>query len=350
MSSVGRTAFNRQINEEAARWFVEFRSGDIDEAGRRAFDAWMRASPEHLRAFMEIAGLWRHSAGVGTSDSLSAELLIAGARQETNVVPLSRVPLPEHSVRRRRIGLAVAATVALVAGSLVTLSMLLRSPTYRTEVGEQRSLRLADGSTVTLSSRSRARISLSDSTRTVDLLEGEALFRVAHDASRPFVVHAEGTSVRAVGTEFDVEKRSRGTVVTVVEGRVAVLPASARAGRGAFQPQLSGDRTVFLSAGEQIDTSAGATQLPTSTNVRSATAWTQGKIILQSATLDEVAERFDRYSPRRLIVEDHGQAPFRLSGIFSTDPDFLIRYLRERPDIQVRETATQIRIIRTAVD
>ena len=50
-----RTGLNHQINEEAARWFIGFRSGDIDEAGRRAFDAWMRASPEHLRAFLEIS-------------------------------------------------------------------------------------------------------------------------------------------------------------------------------------------------------------------------------------------------------------------------------------------------------
>ncbi|HEY6925337.1 MAG TPA: FecR domain-containing protein [Steroidobacteraceae bacterium] len=323
---------NRQINEEAARWFVEFRSRDIDEGGRRAFDAWMRASPEHLRAFVEIAALWGHSGALELHGRFSMEELIASAREEAKVISLSRTPRPARFTERRRMWLAAASVLVLVAGSLITWSALRERQTYSTEVGEQRSLRLTDGSTVALNSRSRARIRFSDATRTVDLLEGEALFRVAQDATRPFIVRAKGTVVRAVGTEFDVDQRSRGAVVTVLEGRVAVLTAG-----------------VQLSAGEQIDTSVASTRA-TRANVGSATAWTQGRVILQSATLEQVAERFSRYSQRRLSAEDHGQIPFHLSGVFSTDPDFLIRYLRERPDIQVRESATEIRIIRGGVD
>ncbi len=340
---------NRQINEEAARWFVEFRSGDIDDAGRRAFDAWMRASPEHLRAFIEVAALWGHSGALDTQGRFPIEELIASAREVTNVISLARPPRATPVTSGRRIWLAAASLLVLAGGSLVAWSVLRERQSYSTEVGEQRSLRLTDGSTVALNSRSRARIGFSDSARTVDLLEGEALFHVAQDVSRPFIVRAEGTVVRAVGTAVDVDKKSRGAVVTVLEGRVAVLTAGAPAGRSPVQAQPGGDQAVQLSAGEQMDTAAGSTQ-PTRANVSAATAWMQGRVILQSSTLDEVAERFNRYSPRRLVAEDHGQAPFRLSGVFSTDPDFLIRYLRERPDIQVHESATEIRIVRAGVD
>ena len=206
---------------------------------------------------------------------------------------------------------------------------------------------LPDGSTVTLNSRSRARIAFDGLTRTVDLLEGEALFRAAQETSRPFIVRADGTSFRAIGTEFDIDKRNRGTVVTVLQGRVAVSAAAMPTDRGTNTTRGARDEAIVISAGEQLDTTAGRTSVPTRANVSSATAWMQGRVMLQSATLEEVAERFNRYSPRRLVTEDHGSVPFHLSGVFSTDPDFLIRYLRERPDIQVEERATEIRIIHT---
>jgi len=220
---------------------------------------------------------------------------------------------------------------------------------YSTQIGEQRSLTLSDGSRVTLNSRSRVRIGYSESTRAVDLVEGEALFHVVKDSSRPFVVHAGGTSVRAVGTEFDINQRGRGTLITVVEGRVAVL-GSGLGVTASARPSAAGGEpvgTVLLSAGEQMDVTAGASAPPTRSNASSATAWVQRKVILQSATLAEVAEDFNRYSERPLVVEERGAVPFRVSGVFSTDPVFLIRFLRERPDIQVRETATEIRIIHT---
>jgi transmembrane sensor len=349
VSSPGHSRINRQINEEAAYWFVEFRTGDIDTAGRTAFDAWVRASPEHLRAFIEIAALWGHSGSLDRQGLYTIEELVASAREEVNVVPYSGRSRAEPDLREhsRRLWPAAAAAALVAVGLMATWFLRPAGPIYSTEVGERRSLRLADGSVVTLNSRSRVRVEFNDSTRTVDLLNGEALFRVAREASRPFLVRAAGTFVRAVGTEFDVDQKDHGTVITVVDGRVAVSRTRSRPDRGPIEARPAEEEAVFVSGGERIDTAEGANPSPTRVNAGSATAWTQGKIILQSATLAEVVESFNRYSQRRLIATDQGGTPFRLSGVFSTDPDFLIRYLRERADIEVQESATEIRIVHT---
>jgi transmembrane sensor len=378
VSNSGRISLNEQINDEAARWFVELRSGDIDARGRLAFDAWVRASPEHLRAFIEIAGLWRYAADLDLRGRFSIEALIADVADEGNVLSMptrsgpaaTSAPPPARTIPRLRRYMSFRVTAAagvllLVTASLVAWSLMAGRQVYATQVGEERTLRLADGSMLTLNSRSRVRVEFTKSTRSVDLLDGEALFHVAKNAARPFIVRAEGAFVRVIGTEFDVDKRSSGTVVTVVEGRVAVVAKSVDAahpgalGAGSADPQESSSPTggqesapderpqaVILSAGEQIKVVIGALAQPVRTDITSAVAWTRGRVILDSATLVEIADEFNRYSERKLTTEDHGDRPLRLSGVFSTDPHFLIDYLRERPDIRVTVTETEIRIVR----
>jgi transmembrane sensor len=206
----------------------------------------------------------------------------------------------------------------------------LRVATYTTATGEQRSIVLADGSLVELNSRSKIQVRFSEQQRSVSLLDGQALFQVAKDRARPFVVASDGTTVRALGTQFDVYKKPNGTVVTVVEGRVAILRKRA---------------AVYLGAGEQLIVTPMSEQKTAHPNVASATAWTQRQLIFESASLSDVAQEFNRYNERQLVIEDSNIHDFHISGVFSsTDPASLIRFLRQRPDVQVVETATEIRI------
>ncbi len=103
-----------------------------------------------------------------------------------------------------------------------------RYPLYSTDIGERRSITLADGSTVDLNARSKLRIEFSSAERRVELLDGQALFQVAKDKQRPFIVHSGDATVRAVGTQFDVYRKDSGTTITVLEGRVAVYLQRAR--------------------------------------------------------------------------------------------------------------------------
>ena len=333
----------------------------------------------------------------------STEDLIARARGSNNVIALGansdsqqisaatsasddsqdRVPSVYQRFPRRRPVWIVAAISMCVVGSVGLYFYAERNQAFETGIGEQRFVKLVDGSTIELNSRSRVRIRYSNLGRDVDLIEGQALFHVAKDAARPFIVHSGTTLVRAVGTQFDVYRKDSGTTVTVVEGRVAVLSpilaaeheggqsGSAAAPRGSMPapiqaakplppaglPGKSGGSValdaalsiapdaIFLSAGEQITVSAQAKSSPTHTDPTVVTAWTQHELVFDSTSLVEVAQEFNRYNARQLIINDAALANFHITGVFSSaDPASLLKFLRAQRDIQVEETADGIHV------
>jgi transmembrane sensor len=438
-----RANFNAQIYEEACEWFIECRAGDLDDAARAEFDRWLRKSPEHQSAYLEIAAIWNEGPTLDPANRWDLNTLIAQAAEDPdNVVALDRTPrstsnapatipprrlegegkeTPETSpqvltgseegradaleqansyaskpvARSGRVRLfAAAASILLVTAALATY-LLMPSGVYATVLGEQRSLALSDGSTVQLNSLSKIRIRYSEHERTVDLVQGQALFHVAKDTARPFVVYSLSTRVRAVGTQFDVYRKSGETIVTVVEGRVAVIPMSlsaleerespaAREGEASSdsgaktgeRPQTAtphtvsppGERdgpaqregagqsnpgpgtrlpkgTIFLAAGEQITVTPRAARRTPHPNLAGATAWTQRQLVFDSASLTEVAEEFNRYNERKLVIDPSALGSLHVSGVFSsTDPASIIRFLRDRPGLRVTETSTESRV------
>lgn len=326
---------NKEIVNQAAEWFVELNEGEADKSARQQFDAWLRQSPEHVRAYLRMLPIWEEGSRLDAQASDDPEAIIAWARAGDNVVPLDagREESPANLSStsnpvswRRKLSLAIAASVAVAILGTWLYSQL---NTYSTGIGEQRLIALADGSKVELNSRSRIHVRFSGDGRDVDLLEGQALFRVAHDKTRPFIVHSADTKIRAVGTQFDVYRKPSGTVVTVLEGRVAV-------------------RNSLLTAGEQITVSSDTPHVapePKRTDVAAATAWTQQHLVFSKTPLTAVAEEFNRYNTRQLVIKDDGLETFNVSGTFSsTDPTSLVRFLRAQPGIQVTETRSEIHI------
>ena len=420
MERPARAKLNTQIYEEACEWFIECRAGDLDNGARTEFDRWLRKSPEHQSAYLEIAAIWNEGPTLDPTHRWDLDTLIAQAAEDSgNVIPLERTlrPVPEtpadprqapSSRTSKQVGaapahtkrlLALAASILLIV-AFATYLLTLRG-VYATALGEQRSLALNDGSTVQLNSLSKIRIRYTEHERTVDLLQGQALFHVAKDTTRPFIVYSGQTRVRAVGTQFDVYRKADRTTVTVVEGRVAVLavpePADSangansvpatdalqeRAGNrsrtsdinrpmsgvaqkgGDLQPTQApgasatsranselgsalpgGEGTLFLAAGEQITVNSQAGRRILHVNVAGATAWTQRELVFDSATLTCVAEEFNRYNERKLVIDPSALGTQHISGIFSsTDPTSLIHFIRDRPGLRVTETSTEIRV------
>jgi ferric-dicitrate binding protein FerR (iron transport regulator) len=220
---------------------------------------------------------------------------------------------------------------------------------YATGIGEQRTVTLSDGSTVELNSQSRLRVAFHPHERDVELLEGRALFHVAHDRTRPFLAQSEGAKVRAVGTQFDVYRKSDGTVITVVEGRVAVMPESSWVNSVApsMTARLStvavSSTEVLLSAGEQLSVTRRRSPQPVPVDAAVATSWTQHKIVFRHTPLAEAFAELNRYGGISLRIQGKGLEDFRISGTYATtDPTLLVTFLRQQPGLSVQEMSNVV--------
>jgi transmembrane sensor len=334
---------------EASEWFIDFRAGDVDGDARLRFIEWLRRSPEHIQAYLEVSGVWSALPSSDPEGRFDLACLIARARNEPDVIPLPPVnprlpPSPpaaqarawRHLPRRPVQAAAALALLVCIAAALLWInSDTARS--YSTGIGEQRTIQLLDGSTVELNARSTVTVRLTEHRRDVGLIEGQALFRVAKDKQRPFVVQAGDAQVRAVGTEFDVYKKQAETVVTVVEGRVETYSGADGADAAA----------IVLSAGEQLTVLPHSVTRPTRADTFAATAWLQKRLIFEETSLKDVAEEFNRYNRRPLAIDDADLQSLKISGVYSsTDPASLINFLRSQNSINVIETENQVRVVR----
>jgi transmembrane sensor len=382
---------NGQIIDEASEWFVTLRDPGVDAGTRERFMEWLRRSPEHVQAYLDTVVLWGDVAAIGKSPETSTDALIQRARVQGNIVPLASAPPPRSAStdepdaptsaaasgkapgglagpagRRggRRVGFAMAASSALLLVGLGALALWnhSRALDYETGIGEQRTLRLSDGSRVELNSRSRILVRFSDKQRAIELVSGQALFEVAKDPQRAFLVSSDAVRVRALGTRFDVNQRRDGTVVTVVEGRVAVAdharesfaepPPPATGSDPAGSAKLAGSE-VLLSAGQQVTVQRAAADSPRavlsakSANPAAVTAWLRGELVFHSEPLSSVVDEFNRYNARRIVLEDSVE-DFPVTATFATTgSDALVKFLAAQPDLQVDVVDSEVRI-RTA--
>jgi transmembrane sensor len=331
---------SHSIRQQAAEWFVEFRTAEPGARARKAFLAWLKESPAHMSAYLEMASIWEQSGALEARSKWPMEALLEEARSDDrNVVTLDlhsgrERANPPHRRRPWTQAVGLAACLLVFLGTAVSGWLYWNRDTYATAIGEQRSVVLRDGSTVELNARSRVRIRFTDRERHVDLLEGQALFTVAKNKKWPFVVNSQGTRVRAVGTQFDVHLGASGTTVTVLEGTVAVTP----------QPLVGRNPPSLIDAGQQMVIGAkGPPRKVPIANLDAATAWTRRQLIFDNTPLQDVATEFNRYNRRQLVIRNPTLRQLAIDGVFSsTDPASLLHFLETRPGITVEESGTDI--------
>lgn len=330
---------NEQIYKEASSWLIEIRAGEPGGGAREQFYRWLIKSPEHMRAYLELAALWAEARGIDFDAARNGDPSRSSGERADNVVSLNLPDSAQRSIgfQKRRHPFALAACVAAlvtVAAAGGLYNHFIRG-VYSTDIGELRQITLADGSTVELNAQSKIRVRFHRLERDVELLQGQAIFDVAHDTTRPFVVLSQDSRIKAVGTRFDVNQDPSETTVTVVDGAV-VISSTARKANG---PDAK------LVAGEQATIDPRAPTVKSVADVMANTAWTRGQLVFKDATLQRIVAEFNRYNVRRLVIRDAALEGFRVSGIFSsTSHNSFIHFLERRPEIQLTSTADEISI------
>lgn len=259
-------------------------------------------------------------------------------------------PTPDGNVlswSRRRIvwtgsSVLAAAAVGIVGAVLWNKPTQIADPEaeiYATSVGETRDIPLKDGSIVTLNTDSRLNVRFGPTARRIELEKGEALFRVAKDKQRPFVVKAAETEVRAVGTSFTVRLQpKRPTQIWVQEGIVEVV----HRGHKATKPVRATAETQTLVA----DDAPIITQPVAYPKMTRNLAWQYGRIAFENETLESAAEEFSRYSMTKIIV-DPAVANRTITGLFaSNDPVGFAKAAASVLDLHVEVGSNEVWIIR----
>lgn len=293
-----------EVRKEAVAWYARLCSGCATAADHEEWRRWHRAHPDHQRAWQRF-------------ESMQATL-----QRVPGHVAASTLRAAQADRRRVLRGIAVLAG----GGSLAWLSWRAAGPDgglgawladYRTGTGEQRNVRLADGSQLMLNTRTSVDVSIDASRRLVTLREGEILVQtakhrdvpgVARTDSRPFMVETPHGRILALGTRFTVRSDDARTVVSVLEDAVEVRASQAPG------------QVVRLEAGRQARFTAGHVDAPQPADPALAD-WEHGSLVVNDWRLEDVVGELARYRRGRLVC-DPAVADIRVSGAFPiTDTD-----------------------------
>lgn len=283
--------------EAAGHWFALQRSGEMTAQQAREMRVWLEQDLAHRAAYDELEQVWS---------------LAADARSDPHILALREAELAALRPRRRKrqprplAYAAIAASLMVVVfGSWIAVSTGLldeigwmtsgETQEFHTGIGQRTTINLDDGSVVTLDTNSAIRTRETGRRRLVELEQGRAFFRVAKDPARPFIVRADGKTVTATGTAFDVRTEPGLFMVTLVDGRVTVEAPKGQYWRGRSTDMTAGWRLVARDDGQwtvsRID-------------VGKEIGWLSGRLIFENDRLSDVVAELNRYSAKKVVLRD----------------------------------------------
>ncbi|MEL4890621.1 FecR domain-containing protein [Xanthomonas protegens] len=348
----------QRVAEAAADWYLAQRESTLPPARQAEFLAWLRQSPAHVAAYLDIARMHGDLPSAAQAQQASSAQLRAHAlRSGAVVVPLrpdvdtpTLVSNPRRVLpRRRRWPLAAAAVLALAAAG-VALRLSAPDPVqatvYQAPADAARSVALDDGSVVQLERGGAIAVRYGTQRRDITLLRGKAVFDLGHDPARPLRVSVGALVLRDVGTVFGVDPQAGGARVTVLQGRVQVSRDTPAWWRRSDLPS-EGATLADLGGGQQarVDAQGRVLARRDHADIADATAWLPAQVGVHDRSLGEVARLFNAYTTQPLRIADPALAARRVSGVFHLrDPEAFVAYLGSLPDVQVQRDAHAVTI------
>jgi transmembrane sensor len=338
------------ITEQASEWFVANEEEPMDARDSAALAAWFGTSPVHIEEFLGVSVIARDLKEASADPEYSLEAILARAGAEEGG-PVQRLwPRAIDGVREtpsgRWLPAAVAMTVVLSLGLLITWNLRPMGrpaePTgaatlhFETRHGEQITQRLADNSVLHLNTDSAVIVRYTKSERLVTLMSGQAEIEVSHDANRAFRVHTRSADIIDIGTQFDVRLEQGSTVVTVVEGRVAVAPQNSSPNYPVQSIELAANQQLRVTEGEWPAT-------PVAVDAGRTTSWLHRQIAFDHEPLERVAAEYNRFTSKPIEITTPALRTLRISGVFATDDtDAFLAFLRSLKGVRVEVTETRI--------
>jgi transmembrane sensor len=325
----------------AARWFARGRSGAMTPPEAEALEAWLAEDPAHRALFDQSEYWW------GAASAVRGDPAILALREEVARAHRDRG-------RRRWLGGAIAAALLVTAGAGLSAlpgmplsAMWTGERQFSTGVGQTSIVKLRDGSIITLDTNSSLRASVTADRRVIHLSRGQAFFKVAKDRSRPFMVFAGDKVVTATGTAFSVRVDAKAVAVTLVEGRVRVEEAAGvRTGPAPARPRAAPGpiESTELKPGSRLVAVQDESWNVAPVDGVKAVSWMEGQLIFEDRALAQVAAELNRYSDKKIVIDDPALAGRPITGAFATGdvPAFVSALRSYRLARVVRESRSEV--------
>ena len=361
---------NSTLSDQAQHWFLMLQSNPDDIELLQQFELWLAQAPEHEEQYLETCLLWQdmetaaqqlqdeHHEGAPSLQTSSQAATLQSDQQQPQQRSQQLTPtdsISDHFDNRDtqsrersnatswNSSLIAKGFTALAVSALALLVVVLlppqiwHSPDYATPVGEQLSITLDDGSQVHLNGQTGIAVNFTESTRSIELLYGEAFFEVASDKNRPFQVISHHVTATAIGTAFNVRQLDNQVKTTLTEGRLKVTTVSFNSNQPK-EAQLKAGQSITVTDSGQINHSSGhKLYLPD---------WKRKTIRLDDTPLSEVLERLNRQYSAQIILANPSLADKKMSGILpDNDLDFTLSLLNSSLGVDVIKITEQMVVL-----